>query len=85
MLNQEKLINGNFQNENQSQFFSFTRPTENYPWNFKCDLDNLTNTPEKIERIGNDLINGINSFRRRENISEIKVVIEKFGYLTINN
>lgn len=85
LLNQEKLINSNCQSESQSQFFYYTKPSESYPWHFKQDLDNVLCGLQSFQRNEGDLINGINTLRRMENISEIKVVTNKFGYLTINN
>jgi len=85
LLNQEKLINSCCQSESQSRFFKFTKPSEIYPWRFQQDLDNMLNILDGFDRNAKDLIDEINSLRRRENISEIKVVTNNFGYLTISD
>ncbi|CUM45284.1 uncharacterized protein AC631_00401 [Debaryomyces fabryi] len=85
LLSQEKLINENCQSEKDSRFYRYSRPSERFPWNFKLDLENLVYPSEIFQKIKRDLIMGVNALRRNENIYEIKVVTNKFGYLTISN
>lgn len=85
LLSQEKLINEKCQSEKDSQFYRYSKPSEIYPWYFNLDLENLVHTSEIFQKNERNLIMGLNALRRKENIYEIKVVTNKFGYLTIRN
>lgn len=86
LLNQEKLIkNTTCQSEIKSDVFTYTRPLENTIWNFKSDLESLINCSYSFETSERELIPEINRFRRMINISQIKVVTNRLGYLTIDN
>lgn len=86
LLNQEKLIkNTTCQSEIKSDVFTYNRPLENTIWNFKSDLESLINCSYSFETSERELIPEINRFRRMINISQIKVVTNRLGYLTIDN
>ncbi|CAG89225.2 DEHA2F11770p [Debaryomyces hansenii CBS767] len=86
LLNQEKLIkNTTCQPEIQSDVFIYTRTLEDSIWNFKSDLESLINCSYSFETSERELIPEINRFRRMINISQIKVVTNRLGYLTIDN
>lgn len=87
LMNQEKLIkNDTCQSEIKSDVFKFySRPLEDSLWKFKSDLESLRSCSYSFEEIRTELIREINRVRGMINISQIKVVTDRLGYLTINN
>ncbi|CUM47664.1 unnamed protein product [Debaryomyces tyrocola] len=85
-LNQEKLIkNVTCLSETESEVFKYGRPLETTIWYFKSDLERLIGCSYSFENSERDLIHQINLLREVINISQIKVVTNRLGYLTIDN